>query len=147
MTAKDLKRIEDELAIELPTAYRKFVLRYPKALLELKRTFGKHSEGPADRELLNDPDALIELNEMIQSSDNMDDFPPEYFLIGDDGCGNYYVLDTDEENSPVYFWNHERSDFDAFEEKESIHVFAADLLAPVEGLDEVAKKPKKKKSP
>jgi len=136
MTADDLARIQEELDVELPKTYREFVRKYPKTLLEAKRHMTKGDESPAELELLNDADALIACNSGVQASQGLHDFPAEYFVIGQSGCGDYYAIDTDDDDSPVYFWNHEIGDFDEEEEHESLAAFAAELIRGVKLFNE-----------
>lgn len=37
-------------------------------------------------------------------------WPREYLVVGQDGCGNSYLVDTREQTAPVYFHDHETSE-------------------------------------
>lgn len=138
MTAKDLARVQKELGVELPASYRKFIINYPKALLKAERVGTK--ETPADVELLNNADTLIKLNEMVHSAPGIDTIPTEYFIVGHSGCGDYYAIDADDDDSSVYLWNHEIGDFADDEEEESIEVFARHLLESVKRVNQVVRR-------
>jgi hypothetical protein len=55
MTESDIAQIETELALPLPSDYRKFLLTYPQALIDTKLDLGWMQEAPADRQLYNNP--------------------------------------------------------------------------------------------
>ena len=120
MTSDDFNAIETALEIELPGYYRDFMQNYPDALL----AEGFHAAG---MELLNTAQRIIELNQQVQTSHDIDP-GDSYFLIGESGCGGYYFIDPDEVDSPVYFWNHEIGEFDDDEESASLPEHAGKLL-------------------
>lgn len=93
MTLTDIAAIEEALAIRLPDFYQKILLNYPPAL---------HA---ADREeyLWSEAKDIIEMNQMMQTIEHA-------MLIGDDGCGNYYFINTDNRDEAVLFIDHEASE-------------------------------------
>ena len=111
MTEAELVHIEAELDIELPSTYRKFIANYPAMLLRPGTDATKF-------ELLNSPDNIIKLNQVVRSWSSFD-WPDEYLVIGQSGCGDYYAIDVDDEYSPVYLWNHEIGDFAVEEQTDS----------------------------
>ena len=122
MTEADVLKIEEELAVSLPDAYRSILLNYPDELLKLAEILKTDEicdpETPADLELLNDPDSLIENNRFVRTpghrySKSGAPWPASYFLIGIDGCGDYYAIDLQMgDESPVFFWGHEMMEWD-----------------------------------
>jgi SMI1-KNR4 cell-wall len=55
MLESEIAQIETELALPLPSDYRKFLLTYPQVLIDTKLDFGWMQEAPADRQLCNNP--------------------------------------------------------------------------------------------
>lgn len=113
-----LNNIEEVLGVELPDDYKNLITNYPKKLLA-------KGFNAAEVELLKSPDKIVELNKYVQG---ILDIESSFFLIGESGCGDYYFIDLDEEDSPVYFWNHDISDFDDDEESGSLLEHAGNLL-------------------
>lgn len=120
MDSGEIKSIESELDIELPELYLELLLNYPTALLGE----GVHA---SEVELLNSPSSLIELNKFVREANGID-IDASHFLIGESGCGDYYFIDLDEDESSVYFWNHDICDFDEDEESGSLLEHAGKLL-------------------
>ena len=97
MEAADFARIETSLSIELPDAYRLFMSSYPS---EADEDIRSHA-------LFSDSDLIVAENlEHRKEGWFGIKWPDEYFVIGDDGCGDTYfmVLGKDEK---VYFADHE----------------------------------------
>ncbi|NOY41000.1 MAG: SMI1/KNR4 family protein [Planctomycetes bacterium] len=126
MTKADFALIQSELDLELPDFYWEFVHDYPKAL---------HAPGchAWQVELLDLAHRIITLNQQIRSFQTID-WEEEYFIIGESGCGDYYAIDIDDNESPVYFWNHDIGDFDDREEIDSLDHFAEHIIQMYEYL-------------
>ena len=117
MTETDLETIEQALAVSLPSSYRSIVLNYPQELLKLAELFKEDDddepETPADLELLNDPKKIISENQHVRRpgiryTESGDPWPADYFVVGIDGCGEYYAIDLRlGDESPVFYWDHE----------------------------------------
>ncbi|WHI46443.1 SMI1/KNR4 family protein [Microbulbifer sp. VAAF005] len=114
----NFKEIEESLDIELPQSYKEFISNYPDMLL---------ADGfwAAEVELLNNQNRLVELNRFVRLHL---DIELSYFLIGGSGCGDYYFIDISDEESPVYFWNHDIAGFDDDEESVNLIEHAGKLL-------------------
>ncbi len=116
----DLEKISDALTIDLPDSYCEFI--------EELEQYADASEY-FDNAISLDTNYIIELNEIISSATNiagLDFWPEEYFAIGDDGCGNYFTIDIDEEDSPVLFYDHEADEFKQIDD--TLNDFAAGIL-------------------
>lgn len=92
MTAADLKKIEKELGIQLPTEFRKVLSARARELGKLGSFLG--------RQLYQDADRLISINlkERPSHMGTGGAFPKwekKFVLIGDNGGGNYYCLRLD----------------------------------------------------
>jgi hypothetical protein len=135
MQSDDLDVLEAQLRVELPLAYKKFLLAYPTRLSELRRDMGWKQESPADRELLNDPWQLLKDNHCVRMprtpwTDNHGPWPDRYFVIGNNECGDYWALDLSEPSTRVYFYDHERGIFAM--QSDSVQDFADWLADDVE---------------
>ncbi|MDC0936304.1 SMI1/KNR4 family protein [Pirellulales bacterium] len=112
MTEADIEFVQSELDVEIPKFYRDFLLAYPDEL----RAPGCHAW---QVEILDVAERIVELNREVRMSHAID-WDDEYFVIGESGCGDYYAIDIDDVESPVYFWNHDFGDFDEREESNSL---------------------------
>ena len=135
MTAADIDAVEAALAVMLPGHYRGFLLAYPQPLLDNKLDLGWVQEAPADRQLYNNPARLIELNRDVRLpgtpwvGEAGDPWPDNYFVIGDDQCGNYWCVDLFTPDPGVWFYDH---DLGAFERQhDSLGEFGESLLAEI----------------
>ena len=120
MDSNEINSIENELDIELPKYYLELLFNYPSRLLGE----GIHA---SEVELLNSPNNIIDLNKLVRESNGID-IDASHFLIGESGCGDYYFIDLDENESSVYFWNHDISDFDEDEKSDSLLEHAGKLV-------------------
>ena len=116
MEKKDIAKIEKQLKIELPDFYKNFMMAYPKELYEDWCSISQ-------MEFIDSPQDIIKINEDVRKSPHLD-IDGEYFVIGVNGCGDYFVIDLNDDESPVYFWNHEVEDFDEESEYPTISEFA-----------------------
>lgn len=99
MTPNDINRIEKETGLKLPECYIEVVTNYPIALLE--------SDAP-DFGLLNDPEVIIAENNLVRSDGYFGEQWPDHFLvIGQNGCGDYYVTTLEGIEFSVGFADHE----------------------------------------
>lgn len=97
MTSQDLDRIEKELNLVLPLAYREFMQS------------GKFGEGFAGTQDLNgEADEVIEMTKDARANGFFGaKWPQNYLVIGDDGAGDYYFTDVLMETPAVQFAEHE----------------------------------------
>lgn len=96
------------------------MLNYPPGLLELWNS-------PAGCEFVNSPDGIVTLNRLVRMMHHFD-WPEEYFVIGESGCGDYYAIDADDDHSSVYLWDPEVGDFSDVQEVPSLVEFAGRVL-------------------
>ncbi|NRB82132.1 MAG: SMI1/KNR4 family protein [Saccharospirillaceae bacterium] len=99
MLSIEITKIENETGITLPKCYVNVITNYPKELLDSDaQEFG----------LLNDPDDIIEVNLEVREDGYFGEkWPSEYFIIGSNGCGDFYVIVLDAEEFSVGFSDHE----------------------------------------
>jgi hypothetical protein len=99
MNQANLDRIETELQIKLPAAYRDFMLGEQ----------GEEFSGNSDTDLWDDADAVISRNKDLRAgmdSGGSEPWPPELFFVGDPltTCGNAIMLNDD--RTPVHWIDH-----------------------------------------
>ncbi|GEM_PF-3882695 len=111
--------INEALGTTLPENYTQFIKNYPSPILT-------QAFWATQIELLISTETILKLNLFIRQHLDLE---PNYFLIGESGCGDYYFIDLDETDSPVYFWNHDIEDFDDDEKSHSLVEHAGKLLA------------------
>jgi hypothetical protein len=135
MTEAELDTIETALAVRLPTHYRRFMLDYPHALIDTKLNLGWTQEAPADRKFYNSAAKLVEQNRDVRLpgtpwvGEAGDPWPDQYFVIGDDQCGNYWCVDLGTTDLGVWFYNHDVGEFER--QHDSLGGFADQLLAEI----------------
>ena len=101
MNKQDIEQIEAELKLKLPSFYSDQMLDYPFKGWDCE-----------DWMLCNDPQEIIRQNNENRKGGFFDtDWPNHFFIIGFDGCGNYYFIDLETNKERVYFADHE-SHFD-----------------------------------
>jgi len=99
MTLEDINKIQTKTGVTLPEYYVEFVTQYPKELSE--------TEAP-DYGLLDDPSEIIEQNIDVRMNGYFGEkWPERYFIIGQNGCGDYYVIDLQSQNFSIGFSDHE----------------------------------------
>jgi hypothetical protein len=111
MKARDLDRIETELGLDLPAEYRKFMLGYRPA----RGDIGKLPITAAMLRslIVTQPAQLIRLNERILGGEplaGLPRWPESYFVFGDNGSGDYFILETGSRHNPVLEYDHERDE-------------------------------------
>jgi hypothetical protein len=115
---RDLERIEDELGLELPEDYRQFVLSFSRARAVEFLIFETR------------PSRLIRLNESLADGEppaGLRRWPDSFFVFGDDGSGNYYLLDIARPGPPVIYYDHERDEL--IQRSKSLKTFVTRLVS------------------
>jgi hypothetical protein len=107
----DLDRIESALGLKLPAFYRRFMMSYPKSLVERQPDWCDVEKW----ELADDPDRVIEFNRRVRGAAPGTYFadrpwPLHYFVIGSEQNQNWYFLNLEEGSERVYSYHHERGD-------------------------------------
>jgi len=135
MTEAEVAAVESALKLVLPDHYRRFLLGYPQALIDNKFDLGWVEESPSDRQLSNNPARLIELNQDVRLPGTPwvgragEPWPDDYFVIGDDQCGNYWCVDLQTTDPGVWFYDHEAGAFQT--QHASLAAFSESLLAEI----------------
>lgn len=97
MTESELVELELATSLRLPASYRRMLADYPAfPVCEADPDFRPQDDG-----LYASKEQLWDVN--VGGADYVRTiFPPSYFVIGDSGCGDYYAIDTTNQDSPVY---------------------------------------------
>ena len=97
MTTDDFEKIEKELSLSLPAAYREALLR-PEF----------QSEAAGFQEFTGDADEIIGLNLEVRAEGFYGvKWPEHYLVVGEDGAGNNYFTDLNKERPAVFLADHE----------------------------------------
>ncbi len=97
MNTQDIERIESELSLKLPEFYTDVMLSYPFPGWDCENFM-----------LCNDPEEIIRENKENRKEGFFDaEWPDHFFILGFDGCGNYYFIDLKNKKEKVYFADHE----------------------------------------
>jgi hypothetical protein len=115
ITKESLKKLEHRFKCSLPKEYKKKLLQPPKELLV---GYGSGEQSPANTEFLLSHSRLIQENQTARNEIEWYDrlgnerrWPNRYFVIGVDGQGNLYSVDTTRDSQSVYFFDHEEGTF------------------------------------
>lgn len=94
MTNQDLAKLETELDLTLPAAYRALMLEHPG--------FFRHYE------LCDHVDPLLYDNRFLREDGFFgENWPKTFYALGNDGSGNVYFITTEPFDGNVYFADHE----------------------------------------
>jgi hypothetical protein len=99
--AADLTCVANALGIDLPERYCEFV----KRLAESPRVAAALGDAVS-----TDADVVIELNKNLWFAvpiAGLSEWPDNYFVIGEDRCGNYYAVDAADPEEAVLFYDHD----------------------------------------
>ena len=94
MTETEIAAVEQATGIRLPIAYRSILLNYPAFLLRQAEADGMTESS----DLFNSKSSLIDAN----NSDDLANFPKGCFIIGENGCGDFYAISTFLPDAPVF---------------------------------------------
>ncbi len=109
MSESDIDLIESELGVELPPAYRSWLLTLPS---EFDNPTSKRIWTEIGH-IYNQPEQIIGESLNFIDSDCLSDTEWEdwdlsdYIAIGGDGCGNYYIIERDDEDPVVHLLSHD----------------------------------------
>ncbi|MHC4875307.1 MAG: SMI1/KNR4 family protein [Planctomycetota bacterium] len=97
----DLDYVAEALGVELPEEYIDFAQSLAESGVEPPILNGM---------LETDAEQIISLNERLWFAiplAGLNQWPADYLVIGDDGCGNYFIADDSQDTVPVLFYDHE----------------------------------------
>lgn len=106
-------------ALALPDFYVKFLGAYPDACRLMRSPGPDPKKKIAKVELFADIKDVIKLNkELWQDAETCwsedlpeNKWPREFIAIGEDKCGNYFLVKSGDESGPVWFYNHDGGTF------------------------------------
>ena len=124
MNQKNIAVIEDTLKVKLPGFYVDLLTNYPPALL------GTDAE---DFALMSSPEAIITENLSVRESFYGEIWPENFFVVGQNGCGDLYIIKLDAHLLSVSFFDHEKRVFFPYADtKDSL---IENLLAEIREID------------
>ena len=104
--------LEKALGVQVPAVYREFLAAYPDSLGRARYSDDTETGGPKDFEMLSSCNRIQRLNQRTRKYWSRSDYaeaplPESYLLIGEDGSGNLYAIDTAESSGQVLEFDHE----------------------------------------
>jgi hypothetical protein len=103
---QQLNQLEKDSGVKLPEHYRAILMSYPQDLIDLADVYPM-KKGPPQRvgpetvELYREESYLRHAN-VEQNEYRLEIFPSSFFIIGESGCGDYYAIDCNADNSAVF---------------------------------------------
>ncbi len=113
MSEDDITRAEEELGVEFPESYRRFL----GALAVDPSDDYRDKVWQFNGEVFDTADALIQVNQQLSGSDWLEDTEWEdtelddLLAVAGDGCGNYFLIDPADDQSEVFFLSHDPVEF------------------------------------
>ncbi len=114
MNESELEQIERQFGFKLPEVYKKLMTNYPQDFKEL----GEPYNGASWLYLKLEMQDVLDANQIFRDGFEGEKFTKYMFVIGEDGCGGYFFISTNENSGKVYTINHETGDFDLYSKKE-----------------------------
>lgn len=105
-TDQQREQLERIIGQRAPRAYLDWLGRYPADLASL--TYPKLKDRLAEYELLDDPEKVLQLNEMVREEDiwtgedGDGPYPPNHLAIGEDMGGDIVSIQLDDPALPVF---------------------------------------------
>jgi hypothetical protein len=106
VTDLDIAGIEAAVGVTLPGHYRRFLLEHAETLRDARRRI------PMRAMWYFEPEDIIWINKglrdnplMIEINEDTEPWPPNYFMIGTDGGGDYRMIDLNDEGEA--FWKYD----------------------------------------
>src|SRR5689334_4979900 len=112
MTTDDIRILETSRRVSFPDRYVDLLLNFPRPLNAAGEFSAQAINETTRYALIVDPARLLELNELVGNPTQAEWLPsgekwPEYlFVIGEDGGGDYFLLDTRSLEAPVLRYTH-----------------------------------------
>jgi hypothetical protein len=106
VTEQEIAGIETAVGVALPDHYRRFLLGHADELRDAKQRLPMRAilySEPADIIWINK--ALRDNPHMIEVNEDEDPWPPNFFMIGTDGGGDYWMVDLDDPREA--FWRYD----------------------------------------
>lgn len=113
MNIEEIENVARAYKCVLSDAYKNAMLSLRDSL-EAAALSSDQQEEVTELYLYTSPEKLFRENASVRNSPNpwtqdISDWPENYFVIGDDQCGNHYYLDTTQSDSNAFvcFYDHE----------------------------------------
>lgn len=110
MNQNDISRIQNATQVPLPNGYRELLLKFPRNLKTILNSRPKDA-----RDIYTDAQTIIRWNKFFRreeyeyenSTGVICKFPPHHIVIGANGLGDFFHLNTNRKRTAVLFWCHE----------------------------------------
>ena len=102
MSDTDLMELKNHFNFELPKHFVDFLKNFPLKISSFKQEYLVANELLTERYFRNTVESLKEVNKYLEAFELNG-----LIAIGDDGCGNYYAIKSENNDTNVYFINHE----------------------------------------
>lgn len=108
MTPEALTQIEQALNISLPNFYKRFMSEQDDHFFDLKLDYGEgHAEPLHTLHFHHEAEMIIRENTILQQWNEVNVMAEGYFSIGNDGHGNFFLIQLGQEKGKVYLLDHE----------------------------------------
>lgn len=114
MTNDDIADIERETGRKLPQSYVDILQNYPPSLVDPN---DKWEQSTPYMELYRDKPKLIAHNP--KGEPDLENWRHTFFVIGDNGCGEFFVIDTAKPHAPVYVYSNHIGEFEPDEDDDA----------------------------
>lgn len=102
MTIKEIEIINESLKIDLPRFYVKYMLNFPEIMKKIHNLY----EGPTYSNFYNNYEDLIRINKILGFY-NESKFIKNMFCIGENGGGDFVLIDLNNKVEKVFCFDHE----------------------------------------
>ncbi|MBB5364229.1 SMI1/KNR4 family protein [Deinococcus humi] len=126
------------LGVHLPHWYTTFLSNPPSELTTTRNSPDKSAQVPADERIFLRPGQIIRFNRDLWSDREtpwMADgrpWPTNYLVIGEDGGGNFAVIDLTGDDERIWWYDHDVSEGTVIEIAPNIQSYAHSVVAEFE---------------
>lgn len=108
MTEKDIAGIEAAVGVSLPEHYRRFLLQHAQALKAAKKKLPMRAVLYfAAKDIVTNNNGLRDNPRMIEINEDTEPWPPNYFMIGANGGGDYWLGDLNDPTETMWKYDSE----------------------------------------
>ena len=108
MNEQDVAGIEASVGVAVPAHYRRFLVEHARALRDAKARL------PMRAVLYFTAEDIVRINKglrdnprMIEINEDTEPWPPNYFVVGTNGGGDYWMVDLDDPREAIWKYDSE----------------------------------------